>query len=77
MDSAGRVVESVDAASLALRRKILTADKVEDNLSQKRMEKSEGCRSLAVWRNSRKRKKAPAARGADPSTGDVKINVMN
>ena len=54
-----------------------TAEEVEDNLSQRRMVKSEESRSLGVWWNSRKRKKARAARGADPSTGHTKINAMN
>ena len=43
-----------------------TVEEVEDNMSQRRMEKSEECGSLGMEWNSRKRKrrkKAPAARG--------------
>ena len=69
--------QSVDGESLALRRMMTTAEEVEDNLSQGRTEKSEECGSLGMWWNSRKRKKAPAARGADPSTGYVKIDATN
>ena len=54
-----------------------TAEEVEENLIQKKMAKSEGCGSLGIWWNSRKRKKAPAAQGVDPSTGHVKINAKN
>ena len=81
-DSAERAVESdtsrqsVDGKSLASRRKMTTAEEVEDNLSQ-RMEKSEECGSLGMWWDSRKRKKAPTAWGADPSTGHMNINAMN
>ena len=38
-----------------------TAEEVEDNLSHRRMEKSEECGSLGMWWNSRRRKKAVAA----------------
>ena len=67
-DSAGRAVESgavrrgVGGESLASRRKMPTAEKV-DNLSQRRMKKSEG-----VWRNSSKRQKAPVVVGKCRST---------
>ena len=54
-----------------------TAERLEDNLSQRRMEKSEVCQLLDMWRNSRKRKQALAARGADPCTGHMMINAMN
>ena len=37
------------------------------------VEKSEECGSLGIWWNSRKRKQAPAARGGDPSTGQMQI----
>ena len=49
-----------------------TAEEVEDNLCQRCMEKSEECGSSGMWR----KKKAQAARGADPSTGHTKIDVM-
>ena len=54
-----------------------TAEKVEENLSQWRMETSSDCGSLGMWRNLRKSKKALAARGAEPSTGQKKINAIN
>ena len=57
--------------------RLTTAEEMEDNLSQRRMEKSEGVESLGMRWNSRKLKKAPAARGADQSTGHMKINAIN
>ena len=71
-DSVGRAVESdtrrqsVDEESLVSRRMMPTAEEVEDNLSQRRMEKSEECGSWGMWWKSRKRKKARAARVANP-----------
>ena len=65
-DSVGCAVESdtgrqsVDRESLVQKRKMPTADEV-DNLSQRRMEKSEECGS---WE-------------ADPGTGHMKMNAMN
>ena len=53
------------------------AEEVEDNLGQRRMEKSEEFETLGMWWNSRKGKKAPAARDADLSTGTTKVNAMN
>ena len=93
-ESAGRAARSdtrhqkVDGESPASMRKMQTAEKAEHNLNQKKMEKSEECRSSETWRISRtktrpasithsvKWKKAPAAWGAHPSTGQVKIHVM-
>ena len=81
-DGVGRAVEwdtsrpSVDGVSLVSRRKMPTAEDVEDNMSQRRMEKSEECGSLGMWWNSR-RKKALAACVADPSTRHMNINAMN
>ena len=63
--------------SLASKRMMQTSEKVEVNRSQKRTEKSEESGSLEMCRNSRRRKKAPAARGADLSTGHMRINAMN
>ena len=40
-------------------------------------ESEEGCGSLGMWWNSRKRNKAPATRGADPCTGHLKIKLMS
>ena len=59
--------QSADGESLASRGKMPTAEEVEDNLSQRRMEKSEECESLRMWWNSKNRKKALAALGTDPS----------
>ena len=80
--------QNVDGESLPSM-KMQTAEKLEDNPNQKKMEKSEGCRSSGTWkRKSTKRgptsithavrwKKAPPAWGADPSTGQVKLDLMN
>ena len=59
--------QSVDGDSLASERRYPTAE-VEDNLSQRRIEKLEGCGWLGMARG---------ARGADPSTGHMKINAIN
>ena len=81
-DSAGHVEKldttrrNVDGESPALTRMVQTAEKVKVNLSQKKTEKLEPCGSLETWRNSRGRK-APAARGADPNAGHMRINAMN
>ena len=54
-DRAGRAArsdtghEEVDGASLTSTRKRQTADKAVDNLIQKKMEKSEECRSSGMW----------------------------
>ena len=69
--------QSVGGESLASRRKMPTADEVEDTLNQRRMEKSEQCGSVSMWSNGRKRKKALAAWGAGPSAGHMKIYAMN
>ena len=61
---------NVDGESPASTRMMQTAEKVEVNLNQK---KTEACGSLEMWRNSRRRKKAPAAWSADSSTGHMKI----
>ena len=82
VDRVGRAVESDthrqshDGESLVLRRKMPTDEDVEDNLSQRRMEKLEGRGLLGMWWNSRKRKRALAARGSDTSTGQMKILTM-
>ena len=57
--------QSVDGESLASRREMPTAEEVEDNMSQRRLEKS------------RKWTEAPVGRGADPSVGHLKTNAMN
>ena len=61
-------------------------EEAEDNLNQKKMEKSEECGSSGMWRRSRTRmgaasitytvrwKKVSGARGADLSIGQVKID---
>ena len=54
-----------------------TAEKAEDNRNQNKMEKSEECGSSGMWRRSSRRRRQPAACGADPSTGQVRIGVMN
>ena len=63
-------VRSGRRESLASRRKIPTAADAEDNLSQRRMEKSEAFGSLGKCWNSRKRKNVPAAR-------EVPIQVLS
>ena len=68
--------QSVDGESFASMRKMETAEKAEDNLNLKKIEKSEECGSSGTWRSSRWTK-APAIPGADPSAGQVKIDVMN
>ena len=40
-------------------------------------ESEEDGENLGMWRKSRKRKKALAARGADPSSGHMLINAMD
>ena len=42
-------VGRVSMGSLAPRRKMTTAEEVEDNLGQRRIEKSEECGSLGMW----------------------------
>ena len=70
-------VRDVNRESPAFTRMMHIAEEVEVNLSQKETEKSEVCGSLETWRNSRRRKEAPAARCADPSSGHMKINAMS
>ena len=70
---------SFDGKSLASRRKILTAEKVEDNLSQRRAEKSEECGSLVMWEKSRKKTSDISAHQPGSATGSVqfwKIDVI-
>ena len=50
---------NVDAESPASTRTVQFAETVEVSLSQKKTEKSEVWGSLEMWRNSRRRKKAP------------------
>ena len=93
MDSAGRAAGShtshpnLDGESPKSMKKMQTAEKAEDNLNQKKMEKSEesdrrecgGARTNkapASIIHTVRWKKTPAE-GADPSSGQVKIEVMN
>ena len=71
-------IGSVSMASrCASRRKMPTAEEVEDNLSQRRTEMSEECGSLGYGGDRGGRRRHQPPRGADPSTGHVKINAMN
>ena len=85
-DIAGRAATSdtshqnVDGESLTSTRKMQTAENTEDNLNQRKTEKSEECGSSEMWRISRTKtgsasithsvewKQARAAQGADPSS---------
>ena len=68
--------QSVDGESLVSRKKMTTAEEVEDNLIQTRKVKSEVCGSLGMWWNYGNKKRTLAVWGADPGTGQMKILMV-
>ena len=81
-DPREEIQENIKVKSPTSTRKMQKADEAEDSLNPKRMETSEECGSSGMWRISRtkvrpasvthavRRKKARAAQGADPSSGE-------